>query len=72
MAVDNTHTKYLKGRDKKVWTTYKEALESQQKLDNFMAGFGKFDDLKEGEEIDIPVKPKNKDKIIDKKTKQNE
>ena len=69
MAVDNTHTKYLKGRDKKVWTTYKEALESQQKLDNFMAGFGKFDDLKEGEEIDIPVKPKNKDKIIDKKTK---
>lgn len=66
MAVDNTHTKYLKGRDKKVWTNYKEALESQRKLENFMAGFGKFDDLKEGEEIEIPVKPQNK-KIIDKK-----
>lgn len=69
MAVDNTHTKYLKGRDKKVWTTYKEALESQQKLENFMAGFGKFDDLKEGEEIEIPVRQQGKNKVIDKKTK---
>ena len=26
LAVDNTHTKYLQGSDKKVWENYKEAL----------------------------------------------
>lgn len=67
MAVDNTHTKYLHGHDKKVWANYKDALESQRKLDNFMAGLGKFDDLEEGEEIEISVRPQNNKKIIDKK-----
>lgn len=65
MAVDNTHTKYLKGADKKAWNNYKEAYESQQKLENFMSGLN-VPELKEGEEYDIPVrqnvsKPKKKD-----------
>jgi hypothetical protein len=61
MAVDNTHTKYLKGRDKKAWNNYKEAYDAQQKLDSFFAGFGVKGDLGEGEEIEIPVhKGKNK------------
>lgn len=59
MSVDNTHTKYLKGADKKTWNDFKSAYEAQQKLDNFMNGFGIGKDLKEGEEIDIPVN-KNK------------
>lgn len=66
MAVDNTHTKYLKGRDKKVWTNYKEALESQRKLENFMSGLGVHDDLKEGEEIEIPVRSKQNKNTVKK------
>ena len=38
MAVDNTHTKYLRGNDKKAWNGYKEALEAQRKLESFMGG----------------------------------
>lgn len=57
MAVDNTHTKYLKGRDKKVWNGYKEALEAQSKLENFMGGFNA-PELDEGEEFEIPVRKK--------------
>lgn len=60
MAVDNTHTKYLKGRDKKAWTNYKEALESQRKLDGFFGNFN-IPELEEGEEFEIPVH-KNKKK----------
>jgi len=56
MAVDNTHTKYLKGTDKKAWQNYKEAYEAQQKLDNFFSSLGAPQDLKAGEVIDIPVK----------------
>ena len=65
MAVDNTHTKYLKGSDKKAWNNYSEALKAQNKLDNLFSGFNIPKDLKEGEEIEIPVrknakrKPKN-------------
>ena len=60
MAIDNTHTKYLHGRDKKVWNNYKEALEAQSKLENFMDGL-KVPELKEGEEYDIPIRqPKKK------------
>lgn len=55
MAVDNTHTKYLKGADKKAWNDYKSAVESMQKLDNFMAGMKLPHELKEGEEFEIPV-----------------
>ena len=61
MAVDNTHTKYLKGVDKKIWNDYKSAYEAQQKLEKFMAGFNIPDDLKEGEEIEIPVHKKGHD-----------
>ena len=55
MAIDNTHTKYLKGRDKKAWNNYKEALEAQQKMNNFMESF-RVPDLAEGEEYEIPVR----------------
>ena len=68
MAVDNTHTKYLHGHDKKVWTNYKEALESQRKLENFMAGFGSFDNLKDGEEIEIPVRSKQNKNTVKNNT----
>ena len=61
MAIDNTHTKYLKGADKKAWEGYKEAYESQKKLENFVDGFSIPKDLhlKEGEIYDIPMR-KNK------------
>jgi hypothetical protein len=58
MAIDNTHTKYLKGRDKKVWEQYKEAYEAQNKLDAFMEGLKIPEGLKEGEEYEIPIKRK--------------
>ena len=62
MSIDNTHTKYLKGADKKVWNDYKEAYKAQKKLDNFFSGFN-VPELKEGEEYDIPIrKDKNKKK----------
>ena len=61
MAIDNTHTKYLHGHDKKVWTNYKDAYESMKKYDNLMAGFN-IPDLKEGEEYEIPVKGGRKKK----------
>ena len=58
MAVDNTHTKYLKGTDKKAWENYKEAYEAQRKLETFFGGLGMPKDLKAGEEYEIPVKKK--------------
>lgn len=61
MAVDNTHTKYLKGNDKKVWNNYSEALKAQQKLDNFFSGFN-IPELNEGEEYEIPTKGKPRKK----------
>ena len=61
MAVDNTHTKYLKGTDKKAWNGYKEAYEANQQLEKFMGGLGIPKNLKAGEEIEIPVR-KNKKK----------
>ena len=39
MAVDNTHTKYLKGSDKKAWERYKNELEAQAKTLDFLNGF---------------------------------
>ena len=60
MAVDNTHTKYLKGADKKAWNNYAEALKAQSKLDNFFGSLN-IPDLKEGEEFEVPVN-KNKSK----------
>ena len=55
MAVDNTHTKYLKGTDKKAWNTYKEAYEAQIKLEKFFTNIGAPKNLKAGEEMEIPV-----------------
>ena len=69
MSIDNTHTKYLKGADKKAWNNYKEAYEATRKLENFMDSF-KLPDLKEGEEIEIPVrKPQEKKKKDNNTTK---
>ena len=58
LAIDNTHTKYLRGNDRKVWNNYKEAYEAQSKLDNFMSGLSMPNDLdlKEGEEYEIPIR----------------
>lgn len=55
MAVDNTHTKYLRGSDKKAWNNYAEAQKAQNKLDNFFKSFN-IPNLKKGEEYEIPVK----------------
>lgn len=55
MSIDNTHTKYLKGADKKAWNNYKEAYEAQQKLNNFMDGFAIPNDLQDDEEYEIPI-----------------
>ena len=66
MAVDNTHTKYLKGADKKAWNDFKAAYDAQQKLENFMSGLGVHDDLKEGEEIEIPVRSKQNKNTVKK------
>ena len=67
MAVDNTHTKYLRGADKTTWNNFKEAYEAQQKLETFMAGFGGVqNNLKEGEELEIPVR-----KSMNKKKEEN-
>lgn len=60
MAVDNTHTKYLHGRDKKVWTNYKDAYEAQKKLERFFDGLTKDKKLSEGEVYDVPVHKNNK------------
>ena len=39
MSIDNTHTKYLKGKDKKAWSGFKDAYESAQRYANFTKGF---------------------------------
>ena len=63
MAIDNTHTKYLHGADKKVWNNYKEALEAQSKFDNFFESLGASSgDLKDGEEYEVPVHQPTKKK----------
>ena len=60
MAVDNTHTKYLHGADKKAWGNYKEAYEAQTKFGNFMKGF---DNIGGEGRRDIPLNSeKNKKK----------
>jgi len=62
MAIDNTHTKYLKGADKKAWNNYKDAYEAQKQLEKFMGGLGIPKNLKAGEEIEIPVNKAKKKK----------
>ena len=64
MAIDNTHTKYLRGTDKKAWQNYKEAYEAQKKLETFLSGFGT-KKLAAGEEFEVPVR---REKKKDKKT----
>ena len=62
MAVDNTHTKYLKGADKKAWNNYKDAYDAMQKAENFMDSLKMPKDLAEGEVYEIPVHKNNKKK----------
>jgi len=66
LAVDNTHTKYLHGADKKTWTNYASALKAQTQLENFMDSFGNIPHLAAGEEYEIPV-----NKNIKKNQKQS-
>ncbi len=56
MAVDNSHTKYLHGSDKKAWNRYAEALKAQKGLESFLGGIDAPIDLKEGEEYEIPIR----------------
>lgn len=65
MAVDNTHTKYLVGVDKKVWNNYAEALKAQNKLEKFFDGM-KVPELKEGEEYEVPIRRNDSKKKKDK------
>lgn len=55
MAVDNTHTKYLKGADKVAWNNFKEAYEAQKKLELFFSRIRPKHRLKEGEEYEVPI-----------------
>ena len=57
LAIDNTHTKYLRGADKKAWENYGKALKAQSKFENFISGLNA-PRLKEGEEYEIPMKKK--------------
>lgn len=42
MAVDSTHEKFLKGKDKKIWENYLKVLKAQENFSNFLsAGRGK-------------------------------
>jgi len=36
MAMDNTHVKYLEGKDKQIWENYQKLLKAQEKFDAFM------------------------------------
>jgi len=38
MAIDNTHTKYLKGSDKVAWKNYIEASKAYNSLEGFLGG----------------------------------
>ena len=58
MSIDNTHTKYLKGTDKKAWNDFKAAYDAQQKMDKFIQGFNLPKEIKDGEEYEIPVNKK--------------
>ena len=62
MAVDNTHTKYLKGADKKAMENYKEAYKAQKSFASFVDGLGVSDG---SGRKDIPVKS-NKNKKANK------
>lgn len=62
MAVDNTHTKYLKGADKKAWNNYKDAYDAMQRAESFMDSLKMPKDLAEGEVYEIPVHKNNKKK----------
>ena len=62
MAVDNTHTKYLRGTDKKAWQNFKEAYEAQKKLERFFNSIGAPKNLAAGEEMEIPMPQRNKKK----------
>lgn len=55
LSVDNTHTKYLEGADKKAWNGYKDALDAQRKLEGLFKGWN-IPKLADGEEYEIPTK----------------
>ena len=60
MSTDNTHTKYLQGRDKKAWQTYKEAYVAQKKFETFMDSISPKGKNKKSGRQDIPINAKKK------------
>jgi len=38
LSVDNTHIKYLEGKDEKIWKGYLEAIKSQRALERILEG----------------------------------
>ena len=61
MSIDNTHTKYLKGKDKKAWSGFKDAYESAQRYANFTKGLS-MPDMGGAKEIEIPIRKPSKEK----------
>lgn len=61
MAIDNTHTKYLKGADKSAWNNYGDIVKAQKKLENYFESFN-VPKLKAGEEYEVPVPKRTKKK----------
>ena len=55
LAIDNTHTKYLHGAEKKAWNNYADALKAQRNFDKFVNGLN-IPQLAEGEEYEIPLR----------------
>ena len=45
LECDNTHVKYLKGKDKKIWENYKSIIKAQSELETFI------DSMTENKEI---------------------
>jgi len=36
LECDNTHVKYLKGKDKRIWENYKSIIKEQNKFEAFL------------------------------------
>ena len=59
LLVDNTHVKYLKGKDKRMWQSYNKALKCQNQFENFFSKLESMSD--ENGEIKLQPNIANKD-----------
>lgn len=57
--MDNTHIKYLKGKDKRIWQSYNKALKCQNQFENFFSKLETMSD--ENGEIKLQPNIANKD-----------